>query len=205
MLKKSKMEVPTPKQIAKLVLRRDFSTDGEALRYIQTHAPANKLVRDGLNRFKDCDTRRGPLAPPTGAISMLEVAEIVFERPFRSATALTSFLDNTDKDFMLSFGLSLAGWVPKHKRQDKITKRTADALLRTFIAGVDAANANTKLCYFVERITLFGSYLRRAQHVTDIDVCISYVRKTSAKLDQTIRRYIRLKKVDDAEAYNCSL
>lgn len=95
--------------------------------------------------------------------------------------------------------------MPQQKTQRKITLRTADALFRRFIDGVDAANANTKLAYFVERIVLFGSYLRRADHVTDIDLCISYVRKTSAKLNQTMRRYVRLKNVDDHEAYNYSL
>jgi hypothetical protein len=205
MMKKKENGVPTPKHIAKLVLHRDFATDDEALQYIKTHEAAATLVRDGLNKCKECDTSRGPLARPTGGLTMLEVAEIVFERPFRSATALTTFLDSKDRDFALSMGLSLAGWVPEEKRRDKIAIRTADALFRQFIAGVDAANANTKLAYFVEKITLFGSYLRRAQHVTDIDMCISYLRKTSAKLDQTIRRCARLNGVDSAEGYNLSL
>ena len=139
-------------------------------------------------------------------VTLLEVAQILFEHPFRSNTALTSFVDSKDKDLVLNIGLSLAGWVPKQKTQKKITIRTADALFRKFIAGVDAANANTQLPYFVERIVLFGSYLCRADQVTDIDLrCISYVRKTSAKLDRTIRRYVRQNLVDATEAYNLSL
>jgi predicted nucleotidyltransferase len=70
---------------------------------------------------------------------------------------------------------------------------------------LDESNRDTRCAYFVEEVILFGSYLRREERVTDIDLCISYCRKTQAKLNQTIQRMMRERHVDADGGYKLSV
>lgn len=146
----------------------------------------------------------GPLKQPKTGPTMFEVAERRFGRKFRSATELWSFVNTKKRDLELDRALLAAGWRRQRKRK-KILLQTADRLFQGFMNRLAESNRNSRFAYFVEEAILFGSFLRREKRVTDIDLCISYCRKTQAKLDQKIRRLMRCHGVDADKGYELSL
>jgi len=147
----------------------------------------------------------GPFEQPKTGPTVFEVAERIFGRRFRSDTELWKFVNSEQRDLELNRALLAAGWKPQKKKKDKILLRTADRLFQALMNRLDESNRDTRFAYFVEEVILFGSYLRRDERVTDIDICISYCRKTQAKLNRTIRRMMRDRHVDADEGYKLSV
>jgi hypothetical protein len=146
----------------------------------------------------------GPLRQPKDGPTMFEVAERLFGRKFRSATELWRFVHTKRRNLELDRALLAAGWKRKRKPR-KILLRTADRLFQGFLNRLAESNRNTQFAYFVEEVILFGSFLRREEQVTDIDLCVKYYRKTQAKLNQKILRLMRDHCVGADEAYELSL
>jgi len=147
----------------------------------------------------------GPLHQPRDGPTIFEVAERTFGRKFLSDTDLSKFLDTGERDLQLNMALLAAGWKCQKKTRRKIQLRTADRLYESFMKRLNESNRNAAFAYFVEQVIVFGSYLRREERVTDIDLCISYCRKTRAMVERKIRRFMREKHVDKNEGYRLSV
>jgi predicted nucleotidyltransferase len=147
----------------------------------------------------------GPLEQPKAGPGVFEVAEHLFGREFTSATDLFSFVNTRQRDLALNLALLTAGWKPQRKPKSKILLRTADRLFQGFLDRLAESNRTTRFAYFVEEVVLFGSFLERQERVTDIDLCVSYCRKTLAMVTQKIERIMREHRVDAAKAYDLSL
>lgn len=147
----------------------------------------------------------GPLHQPKDGPTIYEVAERTFGRRFASDTELWKFVKTKDRDLKLNTALLAAGWKCRTKRKPKIQLQTADRLFQEFMKRLTESNRNTGFAYFVSEVILFGSYLRREERVTDIDLCINYCRKTHALYKRKLRRFMREKHVDAEEAYRLSV
>jgi predicted nucleotidyltransferase len=147
----------------------------------------------------------GPLHQPKNGPTIFEVAERTFGRRFANDTELRRFVNTKRRELKLNMALLDAGWNVQPKRMPKIQLRTADRLFRDFMDRVAESNHNTGFAYFVEKVLLFGSYLRREERVTDIDVCISYCLKTHALYRRKLRRLIRERHVDAEQGYRMTV
>ena len=147
----------------------------------------------------------GPLHQPKNGSTIYEVAERTFGRKFSSDTDLWKFVNTKERDLKLNMALLAAGWKCKAKRKRKIQLQTADRLFQGFMNRLDESNRNTGFAYFVAEVILFGSYLRREERVSDIDLCIDYCRKTHALYKRKLRRFMRQDHVDAAQAYRLSV
>lgn len=147
----------------------------------------------------------GPLQQPKNGPTVFEVAERTFGRKFRSDTQLWRFVNTKERDLELNRALLAAGWKCQRKPKKKILLRTADRLFAEFMNRLAESNRNTRFGYFVEEVILFGSFLRREAEVTDIDLCVSYCRKTRANVERKIRRMMRQHRVDKYKGYALSL
>jgi predicted nucleotidyltransferase len=147
----------------------------------------------------------GPLQQPTNGPTVFEVAGRVFGREFHSATQLWKFVNTKERDLELNRALLAAGWRCQKKPKKKILLRTADRLFEGFMNRLAQSNRNKGFAYFVEEVVLFGSFFRREERVTDIDLCISYCRKTRANVERRIRHIMREHRVDQHKGYEMSL
>lgn len=147
----------------------------------------------------------GPLHQPKDGPTIFDVAERTFGRKFSSDTQLWTFVNAKKRDLELNNALLAAGWKCQRKVKRKILLRTADRLFDGFISRLSESNRNTRFAYFVQEVILFGSFLHREERVTDIDLCISYCRKTRAMVERKIRRIMRDHHVGKTEGYSLSL
>jgi predicted nucleotidyltransferase len=62
-----------------------------------------------------------------------------------------------------------------------INRQVAAELLGSMLRRVNEVNADESFAFFVEEVRLFGSYLRGDREIGDLDVAVSFMRKTHAK------------------------
>ena len=58
-----------------------------------------------------------------------------------------------------------------------IKKETAQLILKDFLSRIERTNGNTSFLYSVEKVILFGSFLRGEEKPGDIDIAISLMVK----------------------------
>lgn len=76
-----------------------------------------------------------------------------------------------------------------------IARATADRVVTELLARAEQVNANPDYAYYVERLTLFGSYLGTAPTVGDVDVAV-YL--TLRHTDQELQRQLEDQRIDAA-------
>jgi hypothetical protein len=147
----------------------------------------------------------GPLSPPPGAPSVLEIARKAFGRRFSTPRDLMDYISAVPerRDMMFQRALIAAGWRAKKKTLTRrISLATADHLFSGLVERIPLANANRKFAFFVQEVVLYGSYLRREKTVGDIDIAMQFAMKTEPKLHERVAFFMRRDKVDWRGGYD---
>ena len=68
-----------------------------------------------------------------------------------------------------------------------ISRTTAELKVAEFLLRVEAANANPEYCYFVDEVMVFGSFVTKKPTLGDVDIAVSYARKTVVDIEERAR------------------
>ena len=58
-----------------------------------------------------------------------------------------------------------------------VSRKYAEGVLREFLAGIKTVNGREDLAYRVESVVIFGSYLKGAPHLNDLDRAVELIGK----------------------------